>query len=187
MMGKGARLSPKPSLQETPELEGGILEEMDQTTTLNQILKPRESRWTERQERKTERSMLFMIASGVVCQTVSHTRYCWCVSLLILFAIGVQGQDVNMPWTPYGVTPEDAAEVRKGVSLEIPGSPARQPLQRTTKVKQVQATTPVDNSGCENTKHCMEKAEISRLFMEKAKQSLLFLTVAGVVCQIGDG
>ena len=47
MMGKGARLSPKPSLQETPELEGGILEEMDQITTLNQIVKPRESRWTE--------------------------------------------------------------------------------------------------------------------------------------------
>ena len=50
MMGKGARLSQKPSLQETPELEGGILEEMEQITTLNQIVKPRESRWTERQE-----------------------------------------------------------------------------------------------------------------------------------------
>ena len=60
------------------------------------------------------------------------------------------------------------------------------PLQRMTKVKQAQATTPVDNSGCENTKHCMEKAEQSRLFMEKAEQSLLFLTAAGTVCQIGD-
>ena len=36
MMGKGVRLSPKPSLQEAPELDGGILEEMDRTTTLNQ-------------------------------------------------------------------------------------------------------------------------------------------------------
>ena len=52
MMGKGARLSPKPSLQEAPEIEGGILEEMDQTMTLNQIVKPRESRWTEQQEQK---------------------------------------------------------------------------------------------------------------------------------------
>ena len=40
MMGKGVRLSPKPSLQEAPEIEGGILEEMDQTTTLNQIIEP---------------------------------------------------------------------------------------------------------------------------------------------------
>ena len=100
-----------------------------------------------------------MIASGVVCQTTSHTGNGWCVSLLRLLAMGVKGQDVNEPWTPYVVTPEDAAEVRKGGSLENPGSSARKPLQRTTKVKQVQATTPVDNSGCENAKHCMEKAE----------------------------
>ena len=39
MMGKGVRLSPKPSLQKAPELEGGILEEMDQTTTINQVAK----------------------------------------------------------------------------------------------------------------------------------------------------
>ena len=115
-MGKGARLSPKPSLQETPELEGGILEEMDQTTTLNQIVKPRESRWTERQEQKTERSLLFMIASGVVCQTMSHTGYGWCVSLLTLLAMGVQGQDVNEPWTPYEAKPEDVAESQPGNS-----------------------------------------------------------------------
>ena len=97
MMGKGARLSPKPSLQETPELEGGILEEMDQTTTLNWIVKSRESRWTGQQEQKTGRSLLFMIASGVVCQTMSHTGYGWCMSLLTLLAMGVQGQDINEP------------------------------------------------------------------------------------------
>ena len=110
-----------------------------------------------------------MIASGVVCQTMSHTGYGWCVSLLTLLAMGVQGQDVNEPWTPYVATPEDAAEVRKGVSLEIPGSPAREPLQHTTKGKQEQATTPVDDPWCENTKHCMEKAELNLLFMEKVE------------------
>ena len=68
MMGKEARLSPKPSLQEpttfvtgdptetagvrskepeVPEMEGGILEEMDQTMTSNQIIKPRDGKLTE--------------------------------------------------------------------------------------------------------------------------------------------
>ena len=68
MMGKEARLSPKPSLQEpttgvtrsptetagtwskepeAPKIEGGILEEMDQTTTSNQIIKPRDGKLTE--------------------------------------------------------------------------------------------------------------------------------------------
>ena len=110
-----------------------------------------------------------MKASGVVCQTMSHTGYGWFVSLLTLLAMGVQGQDVNEPWTPYVATPEDAAEVRKGVSLEIPGSPAREPLQHMTKVKQALATTPVEGSGCENIKHRMEKVEWSRMFMEKAE------------------
>ena len=124
MMGKGIQLGPKPSLQEAPELEGGILEEMDQTTTLNKIVKPRENRWTERQERKTERSLLFMVASGVVCQAVSHTSYSWCVSLLTLLAMGVQGQEANEPLTPYVGTPGDVAEVRKGGSMAYSRSPA---------------------------------------------------------------
>ena len=57
-----------------------------------------------------------MIASGVVCQTMSHTGYGWCVSLLTLLAMGVQGQDVNEPWAPYMATPEAAAGVREGVN-----------------------------------------------------------------------
>ena len=69
-----------------------------------------------------------MIASGVVCQTMSHAGYGWCVSLLTLVAMGVQGQDVNEPWAPYMVTPEAAAGVREGVNLEIPGPPAQEPL-----------------------------------------------------------
>ena len=47
MTEKGVRFSPEPSLQKAPELEGGILEEMGQATTLNQIEKPKESRGTE--------------------------------------------------------------------------------------------------------------------------------------------
>ena len=108
----------------------------------------------------------------------------WCVSLLTLLAMGVQGQDANEPWTPVLATTEDEAEVRKIASLEVTRSPAREPRQHTTKVKQ--ATTPVDNSWYENTKHCMEKVERSLLFMQKVERSLLFLTAAGVVCQIGD-
>ena len=93
--------------------------------------------------------------------------------------MGAQGQDVKEPWTPYVETPEGAAEVREGVSLETPepqGSPAREPSQHTAKDRQTQSTTPVDNPWCEKTKHHMERAE----------RSLLFLTAAGAVCQIGD-
>ena len=78
MMGKEARLSPKLSLQEpttfatgdpteTPgvrskepevtKMEDEILEAMDQTTTSNQIIKPRDGKLAERQEQKTERSL----------------------------------------------------------------------------------------------------------------------------------
>ena len=120
-MGKEARLSPKPSLQEpttfatgdpteTPgvrvkelevtKMEEEILEAMDQTTTSKQIIKPRDGKLAEQQERKTERSLLFMIASSFVCQTMSHHGYGWRVSLLTLLAIGAQGQDVKEPWTP---------------------------------------------------------------------------------------
>ena len=70
-MGKEARPSPKPSLQEpitfvagdpteilgfpseepeVTEMEEGILEAMDQTTTSNQIIKPRDGKLAERQE-----------------------------------------------------------------------------------------------------------------------------------------
>ena len=134
--GIGVLLTSKPSIQETSELEEKILEEKEQIMTLNPTITSRENRWTEQQERKTERSLLFMIASGVVCQTMSHTRYGWCVSLLTLLAMGVQGQDANEPLTPYVGTPGDAAEVRKGGSLANPGSPAWEPLQHTEKVKQ---------------------------------------------------
>ena len=93
-----------------------------------------------------------MIASGVVCQTMSHAGYGWCVSLLTLVAMGAQGQAVNEPWAPYMVTPQAVARVRKGVNLEIPGPPAQEPLQHTTEVKQAQATIPADDSQCKNTR-----------------------------------
>ena len=138
-------------------MEEGILEVMDQTMISNQIIKPRDGKLAERQERKTERSLLFMIASGVVCQAMSHTGYGWCVFLLTLLAMGVQGQDANESWTPIVVTLEDGAEVRKRASLEIPRLPARESRQYTTKIKQ--ATTPVDDSWCENNKPHKEKVD----------------------------
>ena len=127
-----------------------------------------------------------MIASGVVCQTMSHAGYDWCVSLLTLVAMGVQGQDVKGPWAPYMVTPEAAVGVREGVNLEITGPPAQEPLQPKTEVTQAQTTTPADDSQCRNTGWNMKKVEQSLLFMERAERSLLFITAAGVVCQIGD-
>ena len=122
-------------------------EEMDQAKTLSQIEKSKENKGTERQERATERNLLFMIASGVVCQAMGHTGYGWCVSLLTLLAMGVQGQEVNEPWTPVLGTPEAEAGVRKVVSLEAPGSQTREGQQHTTKAKQ--ATTPAYDSRCE--------------------------------------
>ena len=66
-----------------------------------------------------------------------------------------------------------------------PGPLVRELLQHTRKDKQALTTSPGKGSGCENTKHHMERAERSRLFMEKAERSLLFLTAVGTVCQIG--
>ena len=48
----------------------------------------------------------------------------WCVSLLTLVAMGVQGQDVKEPWAPYMVTPEAAARIGGGINPEITGPPA---------------------------------------------------------------
>ena len=63
--------------------------------TVNPTITSRENQWTEKQEQKLERNLLFMIASGTVCQAVSHTGYGWCASLLTLLAMGVQGKKVN--------------------------------------------------------------------------------------------
>ena len=120
--GIGARLIPKPSTQEKSERKGKFLKEKKQVTTLNPTITSRENRWTEKQERKLERNLLFMIASGTVCQAVSHTGYGWCASLLTLLAMGVQGQEVNEPPTPYVGTLGDVVEVRKGDSMANPGT-----------------------------------------------------------------
>ena len=113
-----ARSSPKPNqqgpavsttgdLRETAEVpskdpevtkvEEGNLKMTDQTMIPNQIIRPGDGKLAEQQERKTERSLLFMITAGVVCQTMSHDGYGWCVTLLTLVATGVQGREVNEP------------------------------------------------------------------------------------------
>ena len=61
-----------------------------------------------------------MIAAGVVCQTMSHNGYGWCVTLLTLLAMGAQGQDVEEPWTPNVEMLKDEVMTGEGVS---PGSP----------------------------------------------------------------
>ena len=71
------------------------------TKTLSQIANSRENKGTKKQETAMERNLLFMIASGVVCQAMGHAGFGWCTSLLTLLAMGVQGQEENESWTPY--------------------------------------------------------------------------------------
>ena len=71
----GARPLSKPSTQEKTERKGKLLKEKEQVTTGNPTITSRENRRIEKQEQKLERNLLFMIASGTVCQAVSHTGY----------------------------------------------------------------------------------------------------------------
>ena len=120
----GARPLPKPSTQEKAEQKGKLLKEKKQVTTGNPTITSRENQRIEKQKGKLERNILFMIASGTVCQTVSHIGYGWCASLLTLMAMGVQGQEVDKP-PPCVGTPGEVAEVKKGGSLANPGSTVR--------------------------------------------------------------
>ena len=97
--------------------------------------------------------------------------------------MGVQGQEENESWTPVLGTPEVEAGVGKVISLEVPGSQTREGQQHTTKVKQ--ATTPAEDSRCENHQPHEEERNRNLLIMKKAELSLLFLTAAGVVCRLG--
>ena len=81
---------------------------------------------------------------------------------------------------------EEAAEVKKGGTLANPGSTVQELLQRTREDKQTSNTAPKKSSRCEKKEQHKERAEHNRLFMEKAEQSLLFLTAAGTVCSIDD-
>ena len=116
-----------------------------------------------------------MIASGVVCQTMSHAGFGWCMSLLTLLAMGVQGQEENESWTPVLGTSEEDTGIRELVSLEAPGP----------QININQAITPTDNSLCEDKQLHEEEWNRNILVMKKAELSLLFLTAAGVVCRLG--
>ena len=100
-----------------------------------------------------ERNLLFMIASGMICQAVSHIGYGWCASLLTLMAMGVQGQEVDKPPTPCVGMPGEVAEVKKGGSLANPASTVQELLQRTREDKQAPTTSSKKGSRCENTEH----------------------------------
>ena len=45
--------------------------------TLSQIEKSKENKGTKIQEKAIERNLLFMIASGVVCQAMGHAGFGW--------------------------------------------------------------------------------------------------------------
>ena len=100
--------------------------------------------------------------------------------------MGVKGQEVDKPPTPCVGTTGEVAEVKKGGNLANPGSTIRELLQRTSEDKQTLTTSSKKGSRCMKTEQNKEIAEHNRLFMEKAEQSLLFLTAAGTVCSIGD-
>ena len=74
------------------------------------------------QERKTEISLLFMIATGVVCQTTSHSWYGWCVAMLTLLATGAQGQGMDTPWEPNDRPVEEMIMISEVSSLRTPAS-----------------------------------------------------------------
>ena len=129
-------------------VEKGNLKVTDQTTIPNQIIRPRDGKLAEQQERKTERSLLFMIAAGVVCQTMSHNGYGWCVTLLTLLATGAQGQDVDEPWAPNVRTLEDEVVTEEGVSPRTPeprGLPARKSPQPMARDRWTRSTTPAND------------------------------------------
>ena len=96
MLKEGARIDPKwnqegPTISTAGDLteasgilrkeqkvtapEEGNQKAMDQTKIQDRITESNDSKLTMQQERKTERSLLFMIAAGVVCQTTSHSWY----------------------------------------------------------------------------------------------------------------
>lgn len=131
------------------------------------------------QKENPERSLLFMTAAGVVCQTTSQGWYGWCVAMLTLLATGVQGQDMNTPGEPNDRLVEEMitiADINGLGTLVSQDMPTRKPPQQTPREGQKQPSTPEDNPRCEDTKHRLERAE----------SSLLFLTAAGAVCQIGN-
>ena len=120
-----------------------------------------------------------MTAAGVVCQTTSQGWYGWCVAMLTLLATGVQGQDMNTPGEPNDRLVEEMitiADINGLGTLVSQDMPTRKPPQQTPREGQKQPSTPEDNPRCEDTKHRLERAE----------SSLLFLTAAGAVCQIGN-
>ena len=76
--------------------------------------------------------------------------------------MGVQGQEVDEPWTPNIKTLEDEVVTREGVSPGTPepqGPPAQKSSLRMAKDGLTQSTTPADDPWCKETKHRMERAK----------------------------
>ena len=71
------------------------------------------------------------------------------------------------------ITISEVSRLRTPASQDMP---TRKLPRQTSREGQKQPTAPKDNPQCKDTKHRLKRAE----------RSLLFLTTAGAVCQIGD-
>ena len=89
--------------------------------TLSQIENSKENKGTKKQEKAMERNLLFMIASGVVCQAMGHAGAGWCTSLLTLLAVGVQGQEESEPGRPMLEKTGEDTGIGELVNLEVLG------------------------------------------------------------------
>ena len=113
------------------------------------------------QKGNSERSLLFMTAASVVCQTTSQGWYGWCVAILTLLATGAQGQEMNTPGEPNDRPVEEMITI---ADIDGLGTPVSQDMstrklpQQTSREGQKQPTTPEDNPRCSDTKHRMERA-----------------------------
>ena len=127
-----------PGTQEKP-----VRKEKKETKHQNE--RQKENSGTMKQDpRRTERSLLSMIAAGVVCQAASHLGYGWCVSLLTLLSIGVQGQKIQESKAPHnGVDWDQEMKTRNTET------PTKDGTQRTGKVESEQATPRGNDGQCD--------------------------------------
>ena len=121
-----------------------------------------------------------MIGAGTVCQMISYSRYSWGVAILTGLAKGTKGQDIDKAWDLNNMPVDRVVIAPEALSPETlaPGDNPTQkfPWKQATGKRRKQSTAPGDRPQCEEaTQH-----------LKRAERSLLFLTAAGAVCQIGD-
>ena len=97
-----------------------------------------------------------------------------------MLATGTQVQDLNKTQDLNNMFVDEVIIAAEGLSTKTPalgGTPIRSPPQKVTiGIRRKQSTMP------ENRPQCEEATQ----YLERAEWSLLFLTTAGAVCQIGN-